>query len=159
MKKHIRSFTHIKEVIDDLFATSALPFNLGDARIWKIWDGVVGKEIAEHARPSTINRGILLVKVTDSVWLQELEFMAEMLKEKLNSRLRTDAVRKIRFKVGTPQERKQITTGESKGEIGQRLTAEKQEEMGEILARVKDKDLRSSLCQFMKAATKKNNLR
>jgi len=102
MKKHMKSFTHIKEVIDDLFTTSALPINLGDAKIWKIWDGVVGKEIAEHARPSTINRGILLVKVTDSVWLQELEFMAETIREKLNRRLRTDAVRKIRFKVGTP---------------------------------------------------------
>jgi len=102
MKRHTKSFTHIKEVIDDLFTTSALPINLDDARIWKIWDRVVGKEIAEHARPSTINRGILLVKVTDSVWLQELEFMAETIKDKLNSRLRTDTVRKIRLKVGTP---------------------------------------------------------
>jgi len=159
MKRHTKSFTHIKEVIDDLFTTSALPINLGDARIWKIWDRVVGKEIAEHARPSTINRGILLVKVTDSVWVQELEFMAETIKDKLNSRLRTDTVRKIRFKVGTPQESRQIRKSESKQEIGQRATTEEQKEMSEILARVKDKELRSSLGRFMKVAAKEDNVR
>jgi hypothetical protein len=159
MKKQRESFTHIKEVIDDLFATSALPINLGDARIWKIWDRVVGKEVAGHARPSTINRGILVVKVTDSVWLQELEFMAEAIKEKLNTRLKTDTVRKIRFKVGASQENREITKGESKEEAGQRLAAEEQKEMGEILARVKDKELRSSLRRFMKVAAKKDNVR
>jgi hypothetical protein len=159
MKKHTESFTHIKDVIDNLFTRSALPINLGDARIWKIWDRVVGKEVAEHARPSTINKGILLVKVTDSVWVQELEFMAEAIKHKLNSRLQTDTVRKIRFKVGTPQGTKQIRKGRSKQEIGHRLTAEEQKEMGEILARVKDKELRSSLRRFMKVAAKKDNVR
>ena len=159
MKRHIKSFTHIKEVIDDLFITSALRINLDDARIWKIWDRVVGKDIAEHARPSTINRGILLVKVTDSVWVQELEFMAETIKDKLNNRLRTDAVRKIRFKVGAPQENREITKGKSKQEIGQGPIAEEQRDMGEILARVKDKELRSSLGRFMKVAAKKDNVR
>ncbi|MBW1715367.1 MAG: DUF721 domain-containing protein [Deltaproteobacteria bacterium] len=159
MKRNAKSFTHIKEVIDDLFTTSALPIDLGDARIWKIWDRVVGKEIAEHARPSTINRGILLVKVTDSVWVQELEFMAETIKEKLNSRLRKGTVRKIRFKVGTPQENREITKGKSKQEIRQHPTTEEEKEMSKILARVKDKELRLSLGRFMKVAAKKDNAR
>ena len=93
-------FTHIKEVVDNIFTTSPLKMNLDDVRIWKLWDGVVGKRIAEHARPSWIKKGVLMVKVTDSVWLQDLEFMAEMIKEKLNSRLQREAIRKIRFKVG-----------------------------------------------------------
>ncbi len=93
-------FTHIKEVVDNIFTTSPLKMNLDDVRIWKLWDGVVGKRIAEHARPSWIKKGVLMVKVTDSVWLQDLEFMAEMIREKLNSRLQREAIRKIRFKVG-----------------------------------------------------------
>ena len=93
-------FTHIKEVVDNIFTTSPLKMNLDDVRIWKVWDGVVGERIAEHARPSWIRKGVLMVKVTDSVWLQDLEFMAEMIREKLNSRLQREAIRKIRFKVG-----------------------------------------------------------
>jgi len=94
--------THIKEVIDTIFTTSALPINFDDMRIWKLWDGVVGKKIAEHARPFSIKKGILLVMVTDSIWLQELEFKTEGIKEKLNSQLQRKAVKKIRFRVGIP---------------------------------------------------------
>jgi len=94
--------THIKEVIDTIFTTSALPINFDDMRIWKLWDGVVGKKIAEHARPFSIKKGILLVMVTDSIWLQELEFKTEGIKEKLNSKLQRKAVKKIRFRVGIP---------------------------------------------------------
>ena len=94
--------TPIKEVIDTIFATSALPINFDDMRIWKLWDGVVGKKIAEHARPFSIKKGILLVMVTDSIWLQELEFKTEGIKEKLNSKLQRKAIKKIRFRVGIP---------------------------------------------------------
>ena len=95
-------FSPIKEVIDTIFATSALPINFDDMRIWKLWDGVVGKKIAEHARPFSIKKGILLVMVTDSIWLQELEFKTEGIKERLNSKLQRKAVKKIRFRVGIP---------------------------------------------------------
>jgi len=94
--------TPIKEVIDTIFATSALPINFDDMRIWKLWDGVVGKKIAEHARPFSIKKGILLVMVTDSIWLQELEFKTEVIKERLNSKLQRKAIKKIRFRVGIP---------------------------------------------------------
>ena len=94
--------TPIKEVIDTIFATSALPINFDDMRIWKLWDGVVGKKVAEHARPFSIKKGILLVKVTDSIWLQELEFKTEGIKERLNSKLQRKAIKKIRLRVGTP---------------------------------------------------------
>jgi hypothetical protein len=94
--------TPIKEVIDTIFTTSALPINFDDMRIWKLWDGVVGKKIAEHARPFSIKKGILLVMVTDSIWLQELEFKTEGIKERLNSKLQRKAIKKIRFRVGMP---------------------------------------------------------
>jgi hypothetical protein len=95
-------FTPIKEVIDTIFTTSTLPINFDDMRIWKLWDGVVGKKIAEHARPFSIKKGILLVMVTDSIWLQELEYKTEDIKEQLNSKLQRKAVKKIRFRVGRP---------------------------------------------------------
>lgn len=101
MKQDKKSFFHIKEVIDNI--SSTIPINFDDIRIWKIWDSVVGKKIAKHARPSQIKKGLLLVKVTDSVWLQELEFMAETIRKRLNSKLQREAIKKIRFRVGTPQ--------------------------------------------------------
>jgi len=155
MKRGKKSFIPLKEVIDDLFASSALPINLDDVKIWEAWDGVVGKRVAKRARPSQINKGVLIVKVTDSVWLQELEFMAETIREGLNSRLRRAAVKKIRFKVGTPQEREPVRKGKTEQRPDRTLAPEKQKELNKTVSRVKDKELRSSLRQFMRAAAKK----
>ena len=152
-------FTHIKEVINDILGTSALPIDFDGVRIWKLWDGVVGKRIAKHARPSSIKKGVLMVKVTDSVWVQELEFKAETIKESLNRKLQREAVKKIRFRVGTPQESKQISKKRSQQEHIQDLTPERQSKMEEILAQIKDKEMRESLRQIMISAAKKDNAR
>ena len=98
----LTAFIPIKEVIDTIFTKSSLPINFDDMKIWKLWDGVVGKKISEHARPFSIKKGILLVMVTDSIWLHELEYKTEGIKEMLNSKLQRKAVKKIRFRVGMP---------------------------------------------------------
>ena len=103
MEQNKRSFTHIKDIISNIFSTSAISVDFDDVEIWRLWDSAVGDKIAEHARPSSIKKGLLVVKVSDSVWLQELEFMAETIKEKLNSSIQRQSVKKIRFKLGKYQ--------------------------------------------------------
>jgi len=93
--------TSLKDVISDLFNSSSLPFNPDDARIWKVWDEVVGPGIAGNARPSWIKDRRLRVTVTDPIWLQELNFVEEDIREKLNRGLGRKAVEKIDFRVGT----------------------------------------------------------
>jgi len=159
MRQDKKSFSHIKEVIDDILGTSALPIDFDDIRIWKLWDGVVGKRIARHARPSWIKKGVLLVKVTDSVWVQELGFKAETIRESLNRKLQREAIKKIRFRVGTPQEdSRQIGKKRPQKEHIQDLTPERQRKMEEIIARIEDKELRSSLRKMI-LGTKKDNVR
>ncbi|MFW6114770.1 MAG: DUF721 domain-containing protein [Thermodesulfobacteriota bacterium] len=98
-----REITHIRDVVQTIFAAPGYPVALDDMKLWKIWDGLVGPEIASHAQPSSIRKGTLVVKVSDSVWLQELEFRASELRETLNHALEREAVRKIRFRVGEPK--------------------------------------------------------
>ena len=108
MKKGTRPFhknrqgdlTHIREVVDAIFAAPSYPIDFEDMKLWKLWDGVVGEQMADHARPSSIKKGTLVVKVSDSVWLQELEFRAHEIREKINHALQREAIKKIRFKVG-----------------------------------------------------------
>lgn len=149
----LAGFTHIKKVIDNIFKTSAIPIDLDDIRIWEVWDDVVGKTIAGHARPSWIKKGVLMVKVTDSVWLQDLEFKTETIKESLNSKLQSEAIKKIRFRVGRPQDSRQKNAKRSRQEDDQHLALEEQGEMEEVLARIKDKELRSSLRKVIRKTT------
>jgi len=95
--------SHIRDVVESIFTAPGFPVDFDDMKIWKLWDGLVGPEIASHTRPSSIKNGTLVVKVSDSVWLQELEFRAYELKEMINGALEREMVQKIRFRVGEPK--------------------------------------------------------
>jgi predicted nucleic acid-binding Zn ribbon protein len=92
--------TPLRDIISGLLNDGTLPFNPDDVDIWKIWDEVVGETISESARPSRIRKRRLRVTVSDPIWLQELNFLEPIIREKLNSRLDRMAVDKIDFKVG-----------------------------------------------------------
>ena len=101
MNKKKESLVPLKDVIASLFTDSKLPFNPSDARIWDVWDEVVGAPIAKNAQPLWIKNGRLRIKVSDPIWLQELKFVGETIKKKLNKALGRNAVEKIEFRIGT----------------------------------------------------------
>ena len=95
------SMVSIKDILDGLLTGTNLKFNPADAEIWEVWEEVVGSSIAEHAQPSKIFKKQLRVHVSEPIWMQELEFVAETIKEKLNQRLGRKAVDKIIFRLGS----------------------------------------------------------
>ena len=68
--------------------------------VWPIWNETVGTLIARNAQPEKIRHGTLFVKVTGPTWMQQLQFMKEMMIEKLNERLEKQIVKNIFFIVG-----------------------------------------------------------
>ena len=93
------SLTPLKDIIASILSDSRLPFNPDDAYIWKVWDEAVGKAVARNAQPLWIRDGRLRVKVSDPIWLQELGFAEETIRENLNEKLGRKAVRKIEFRL------------------------------------------------------------
>ena len=100
MEEKKESFTSLRDILSNLLNDSSLPFNPDDARIWEVWEEAVGPGIAGHARPSRIKKGRLRVDVSDPIWLQELEFVKETIKEKLNEKMGRKAVLRIDFRIG-----------------------------------------------------------
>ena len=68
--------------------------------IWTFWDDEVGEGIARRAQPARFRNGILLVTVATHSWMQELQFMKEEIRTRLNARLGSNLVRDIFFVVG-----------------------------------------------------------
>jgi predicted nucleic acid-binding Zn ribbon protein len=99
MDKKNKSLTPLKEIIDSLLSDAKLPFNPHDALIWEIWDEVVGPAIAKHAHPLWIKDGRLRVQVSDPIWLQELGFAAETIREKLNKKLGRESIERVEFRL------------------------------------------------------------
>lgn len=94
--------TPLGDILRSFFSDPNLPFNPDDHRIWQVWDGIVGRAIARNARPSWIRNGRLRVRVSAPIWLQELEFAAETIRDRLNQALGRPAVKRIEFRLGDP---------------------------------------------------------
>ncbi len=113
-------------------------------REWKL---AVGPRIADRAQPVTLERGILLVKVTTSVWANELS----MLSPEIVARLRTRgfAVDQLRFRVGPldlfdrPPERRMTRKVPPPVKLSPQLEA--------TLATVDDPDLRAIIARAASA--------
>ena len=101
MERKKKTLVPLKDVLSSLLSDSKLPFNPDDARIWKEWEAAVGAAIAKNAQPEWIKNGKLRVKVSDPIWLQELGYAEESIKEKLNQRLGRRAVDRIEFRLGS----------------------------------------------------------
>ncbi len=100
MAKKPPQIESIGAVLEQSLKRFDLAPRLDEYGVWPIWREVVGKMIARNAQPEKIRNGTLFVKVSSPVWMQELQFMKEMIAGKLNQRLNGEIVKNIFFMVG-----------------------------------------------------------
>jgi hypothetical protein len=74
-------------------------------RVWTFWDEEVGEAIASRAEPAGFRAGVLSVRVSSASWTQELQFMKDMIRERLNARLGEELIRDIYFVSGSTTRR------------------------------------------------------
>jgi predicted nucleic acid-binding Zn ribbon protein len=63
----------------------------------RVWREVVGERIAGAAIPTKIINGTLIVKVEKSTWRNELSLLKREIIAKINSALKEDIVKDIKF--------------------------------------------------------------
>ena len=100
MTKKTPQIESIAAVLEQSLKRFDLAPRLDEYGVWPIWREVVGKMIARNAQPEKIRNGTLFIKVSSPVWMQELQFMKEMIAGKLNQRLNGEIVKNIFFMVG-----------------------------------------------------------
>jgi predicted nucleic acid-binding Zn ribbon protein len=100
MAKTDPQIERVGQVLQKSLQRLELSTRLDEYGVWPIWNDVVGPTIARNAQPEKIRNGTLFIKVTSPVWMQQLQYMKEMIAEKLNQRLKTSIVRNIFFVVG-----------------------------------------------------------
>jgi hypothetical protein len=88
------------DVLEKSLKRLELGTRLDEYGVWPVWNDVVGQPIARNAQPEKIRNGTLFVKVASPVWMQQLQYMKEMIAEKLNRRLKSEVVKNIFFVVG-----------------------------------------------------------
>jgi len=91
---------HIGELVGRLLGKYRQEADQGLMRIWDLWEDTVGRTIADNTRPAAFKGKILIVYVSSSTWMQQLQFLKKDMISKINNALGDDLVEEIKFRIG-----------------------------------------------------------
>lgn len=90
----------IGDILKRVVRNLGIDAKMREQTLFSIWNEIVGKQIARHARPAHIRRGRLTVLVENSGYIQEYSFLKKELQKKLNASLDKAIIKEIVFRVG-----------------------------------------------------------
>lgn len=99
MRKKTAHLQRIDEILARALKKRQVPFRAEDRHLADLWEKAVGPQIAAQSRPGNLRKGILFVKVSNSVWMQQLHFLKEEIIGKFNV-LEKAPITDIRFSIG-----------------------------------------------------------
>jgi predicted nucleic acid-binding Zn ribbon protein len=70
--------------------------DLTKAQLFGRWDQIVGREVADHARPVSLVDGELVVQAESTAWATQLRLLAPTVVKRINQELGDGSVRRIR---------------------------------------------------------------
>jgi predicted nucleic acid-binding Zn ribbon protein len=95
-----KEFAHIGGVLAEVLGGFRKRPEGDMTELWERWAAAVGPAVAENARPAAVKGKELVVNVSSSAWMQQLQFLKADLIAKLNRALGEERVSDIRFRVG-----------------------------------------------------------
>ncbi len=99
-KQRKAKFVHISNILADVLNKYRREGDIGLVQVWRIWDNIVGDVIAQNAKPAAFKGRILLVHVTSSSWIHQLQFLKKELIDRLNQALGKPLIEELKFKIG-----------------------------------------------------------
>lgn len=99
-KNKTGNLIHISDILNKTFRNYRPAMDSEMTRIWDIWDEAVGRPIAMNAKPDSFKDGLLIVNVSSSAWIHQLQFLEKEMVSNLNKQLEIPLIREIRFKIG-----------------------------------------------------------
>jgi hypothetical protein len=69
----------------------------GAGAVWRVWDEAVGPQIARRAQPVRLRGRTLVVAVSSSPWMQELQMLRRSILDELRARVPKDLVDELHF--------------------------------------------------------------
>lgn len=124
-----------------------LDFPLKTALLLQSWKEIVGEPIGLQTQPYAIRNRILFIYVSNSVWIQQLQFFKPVLLDKINRFLGEPKLQDIRFKLGMIQERSS-SAGDCEWE-GEKLDRRTKGAIEQLLERIEDEGVRRGLMKVL----------
>ena len=119
-------------------------------RLFNNWDNIIGP-LKDRVRIEKIDRNVLILGVVHPAWAQELHFMSDLLKSKINALFDEDYIHTIRFRVITREKIKRNNFDKENQEIIDKENLKNfclNKKEYKSLSKVKDFDLKCCLKSF-----------
>ena len=94
------TFTPIGRVLESILDRCRSDSRGGILHLVHVWQKAVGLPISDNAKPFAVKGSLLLVHVSSSAWLHQLQFLKAELLDKLNQGLKNERIEDIKFKIG-----------------------------------------------------------
>jgi predicted nucleic acid-binding Zn ribbon protein len=99
-KRQQTQLQSIGEVLFSVLKKRGMTSKIEENALIKLWPKAVGPQIASKTKPDCLRNGTLFVKTISSVWVQQLHFIKEEIRDKLNQLSGKSTIKEIRFLVG-----------------------------------------------------------
>lgn len=126
---------------------------------WKVllfqnWDNIIGS-LSDKVRIEKLDGNLMVLGVCHPAWAQELYFMSNMIKNKINFILKEDRVKRIRF--NTVELNKKTTKSKiRKKAVSKKKILSLNDEHLSILNNIKEDEFRLILSQYYTRCIKSN---
>lgn len=87
----------IKTIIEEFISKNALSDGIDTARIQENWSSIMGENISAYTKDVSLQKEVLVVKLSSSVLRQELSYGKEKIVKMINKSLGEDKIQDIRF--------------------------------------------------------------
>ena len=151
MKKSVKEPLRVGEVLEHFLSKVGLQGRIQEQKILDLWGDSVGEAIAERTQPMRIQNGVLYVKVNNSVWMQELQFMKGLISQKIQGQSGNKFFHDIHFFIGEidpPEEGVREKKKRSRKRPLRDVSQEERERIDEKLSCIPDLELREILMSF-----------
>tara|TARA_B110000438_G_C15739512_1_gene617815 strand:+ start:440 stop:715 length:276 start_codon:yes stop_codon:yes gene_type:complete len=89
---------HIQQAIKSFLKKTGLESGVEQQEALKIWKETVGGSISKNTEPISVKNGILIIKVSNPAWRQELQIQKTEIIKRLNNKLNKNIIKEIGFK-------------------------------------------------------------
>lgn len=137
----------LKSILQGIFKKENLEPKLRVYQTFPVWERAVGPRIARHSHPRRFRDGTLWVVVDNPMWMQQLSFLEEELRNKINELIGSSMVEKIRFHIGElgDSSHEQALPPPASVQSADKLDDHTREEIEQQVAGVADEQLRERL--------------
>ena len=87
----------LKKVLKKTIENSGFKNAILQENAVSIWSDVVGKNISEISKATSVDKGVLFIKVESSTWKQELYMQKNEIINKINEKIGSKAIKEIRL--------------------------------------------------------------